>query len=168
MRSGPCPVRPLFLFLCSLSDTCPGRGFLFGLYAGNVFCLPEAVRPRACLAGFTCGKLVPDRSCPPAGCLFLLCFPKLGTGSRVRRYVSFPLFVPSVGLHHQHLGRSAAAFWPSCFPFRAVPMLHSAFICFLHCCFSRKQKNCGCGCRLWPPCFWLQSSCQRRCTPPCR
>ena len=28
--------------------------------------------------------------------------------SRVRRYVSFPLFVPSVGLHHQHLGRSAA------------------------------------------------------------
>ena len=62
MRSGPCPVRPLFLFLCSLSDTCPGRGFLFGLYAGNVFCLPEAVRPRACLAGFTCGKLVPDRS----------------------------------------------------------------------------------------------------------
>ena len=51
---------------------------------------------------------VPDRSCPPAGCLFLLCFPKLGTGSRVRRYVSFPLFVPSVGLHHQHLGRSAA------------------------------------------------------------
>ena len=28
--------------------------------------------------------------------------------SSVRRYVSFPFFVPSVGLHHQHLGRSAA------------------------------------------------------------
>lgn len=187
MRSGPCPVRPLFLFYAACPipalDAAFYSVYMLATYfvcrrlfahgrALQVLCVGSLFPIGAALLLAVCSFFVFRSSVLEAGFEdtyhFRFLFRPLGYITNI--WAEVLLMVSgwiclmrrwSVPLQFLCLLAILLSFSRGAYVALGIYLL-------LHCCFSRKQKNCGCGCRLWPPCFWLQSSCQRRCTPPCR